>query len=99
MKIAAWLMLALILGVGLTWAIQGPWNSESPSLNLTTMTKKLVKEKMKDEFGDEIEKETWVKSFRIGLLDVTLPAVGGCTLVGLFLVWRIRRASKTAKKA
>lgn len=90
MKWAAVLCFVLALAAGGVWLAQGR--------ELVTRTEKLVVEKVKDEFGDEVEKKRWEKHFAVGL-ELVGPAGGGLVLLGGVLLFVARRRAKKAAKA
>jgi hypothetical protein len=76
----------------LALAVIGWWASTSRAYWMATKVQHV--EKVKDDFGDEVEKVTWEDKFVPGLLDVTLPAAGGLTFAGVVLLWLDRRRNK-----
>ena len=84
------LILFVVAAAGfVVWAVQGR--------HLVTMTEVLVKERVVDEFGDQIEKVRWEPAFKVGLIDAALPAGAALGGTGVLLLFLARRRDR--KKA
>lgn len=91
MRKAAWVcfaIMAVVLGV---WLAQGR--------ELVTLTERMVKERVVDEFGDTETKVRWQPTFRIGLMDAAGPAAGGAAAAGALLWWWARRRERRRARA
>lgn len=87
-------LAGLCLAVGLS--VCGWW--ATTSRQLFTLNNVQHIEKVKDDFGEMVEKVTWVDKFEPGLLDVVLPVDGFLTAAAaLLLVLDLRARKKQAQ--
>jgi hypothetical protein len=90
-KVAVALFVLAVVPL-VVWAAQGR--------HYFTLTEKLVKERVVDEFGDQVEKNRWEPALAIGLLDAAGPAflaLGGTGGLLLFLARRRDRRRARGK--
>jgi len=82
---AAVALFALVVAVVVVWLVQGR--------HTVTLTQRMEKQNLIDEFGDTIEKVTWRPTFEIGLIDFVAPCAGALG-AGVVLLWLARRKAK-----
>lgn len=73
-------------------AVVGWWATTERSMFTKNQVQHTVK--VKDDFGDEVEKITWEDKFVPGLLDVALPADGALTVAAAVLLFLDAKARK-----
>lgn len=87
MKAAAALLVVIALAAGGVWVAHG--------MHSATLTQELVTTTVTDDFGDEVKKNEWKDTFKIGL-DVVAPVAGGSLGLAGLLLFLNRRKQRAA---